>query len=123
MANHSLVDFHFLEVLGQPNSAALRALVRLDDESLVLVLSAILNRVAEAKRRRMRRSQKEFEAKLLCWEAPCLRKDVVVVRKELQHSVQVSCEEILAADFKHSGKMLELNRQNTSIFDPKLHSH
>lgn len=47
LTDHSLVDLHFLQILRQPNAASLRALIRLDDESLVLVVSAKLNGVAE----------------------------------------------------------------------------
>jgi hypothetical protein len=50
LANHSLVDFHFLQVLRQPYPSTLRALIGFYDESLVLVLSAVLDGIAKADR-------------------------------------------------------------------------
>lgn len=48
LANHSLVHFHLLQVLRQPNPATLRALIGLDDESLIFVLSTVLDCITEA---------------------------------------------------------------------------
>jgi hypothetical protein len=50
LTNHSLVDFDFLQVLRQPNASTLRTLIGFYDESLVLVLSAVLDGIAKADR-------------------------------------------------------------------------
>lgn len=40
-----------------------------------------------------------------------MRKDVVIFRKELQHSVQVPGQEVFSADFNHPRKVVDFLQQ------------